>query len=110
MASMASIDIKAMTILHCKNTWKSGVAVECYQKYWYIKKHEKMVHVMTDDELSHIKDLTSEQCIQEELNIKNLLPEDRVFKSFDEALNNNIYGFHITQIPPSNMLSFNKED
>ena len=69
-----------------------------------------MVHVMTDDELSHIKDLTSEQCIQEELNIKNLLPEDRVFKSFDEALNNNIYGFHITQIPPSNMLSFNKED
>ena len=65
---------------------------------------------MTDEGLSHVKDSTSGQLIPEELDIKNLLSGDRVFNSFDEALNNNKYGFHITQIPPSKMARLNKED
>jgi hypothetical protein len=71
---------------------------------------EVRIQVMTDEGLSHVKDLTSGQLILEELDIKNLLSDDRDFNSFDEALNNNKYGFHVTQIPPSKMACLNKED
>ncbi len=49
-----------------------------------------------DQGLSHVKNSTSGQLIPEELDIKNLLSNNRVFKSFDEALNNNKYGYHPT--------------
>jgi hypothetical protein len=75
-----------------------------------ITKKNKRIQVMTDEGLSHVKNSTSGQLIPDELDIKNLLSDDRVFKSYDEALNNNKYGFHVTQIPPSKMACINKED
>ena len=77
-------------------------ANQCYVKYMEITKKNKRIQVMTYEGLSHIKNSTSGQLIPEELDIKNLLSDDRVFKSFDEALSNSKYGYHITQIPIQN--------
>lgn len=44
---------------------------ECVMKHWCIKNQK--IHIMTDNESSHIKDLTSGPYIPGELDIKNLL-------------------------------------
>ena len=75
-----------------------------------MKKKEALNQEMTVDDLSHIKNMTSGQVDPEELVLKNLLCDNTVSKTFDEALNNGKQGFHMTQVSPFKMITLNKQD
>ncbi len=79
-------------------------------KIFHMKQKEALNQEMTVDDLSCIKNMTSGQVVPEELVLKNLLCDNTVFKTFDEALNNGKKGFHMIQVPPFKMITLNKQD
>jgi hypothetical protein len=79
----------------------------CYQKYRKMKLPSK-THIV------RVKDISNEtptigQQIPEVFHIDRLVG-DFTFNNFDEAINHYQVGFHVTQIPPTKMILFNRDD